>query len=52
MDPETFELYTILVLIGEYEKEEDTDRKQQLYTNIQKAIEKYRDIKENKANIK
>ena len=52
MDPETFELYTILVLIGEYEKEEDRDRKQQLYTNIQKAIEKYRTAKESKKHTK
>ncbi|MEE3343752.1 MAG: hypothetical protein VZS44_06660 [Bacilli bacterium] len=42
MDPQTFELYCILKLIDEYEEEQDQEKKKMLETQIQNAIEKYR----------
>ena len=42
MDPQTFELYCILKLIDEYEKEDNKDKKSLLENQIQSAIETYR----------
>ena len=42
MDPQTFELYCILMLINEYEKEQNQDKKKLLEAQIQAAIERYR----------
>lgn len=46
MDPQAFELYCILMLINEYEKEQNQDKKKLLETQIQSAIEKYRNPEE------
>ena len=46
MDSQTFELYCILMLIDEYEKEQNQDKKKLLETQIQSAIEKYRNSEE------
>lgn len=48
MDPQAFELYCILMLINEYEKEQNQDKKKLLETQIQSAIEKYRNPEEGK----
>ena len=42
MDPQAFELYCILMLINEYEKEQNQDKKKLLESQIQAAIERYR----------
>ena len=42
MDPQSFELYCILMLINEYEKEQDQSKKKLLEAQIQAAIERYR----------
>lgn len=42
MDPQSFELYCILMLISEYEKEQDEEKKKMLKSQIQMALEKYR----------
>ena len=47
MDPQTFELYCILKLIDEHEKEENKDKKNILDNQIQDAIEAYRNLKKN-----
>ena len=46
MDLRTFELYCILMLINEYEKEQNQDKKKLLEIQIQSAIEKYRNPEE------
>lgn len=46
MDPQTFELYCILMLIDEYEKEQDKAKKELLHSEIQMAISRYRIPKE------
>lgn len=42
MDPQAFELYCILMLINEYEKEQDKAKKELLHNEIQIAIKRYR----------
>ncbi len=42
MEPQAFELYCILMLINEYEKEQNQDKKKFLEVQIQAAIERYR----------
>ena len=49
MDPQAFELYCILMLINEYEKEQNRDKKKLLEVQIQTAIERYRNPEEVKA---
>ena len=46
MDPQSFELYCILMLINEYEKEQDQSKKKLLEAQIQAAIERYRNPEE------
>lgn len=46
MDPQTFELYCILMLIDEYEKEQDKSKKELLHSEIQMAINRYRNPEE------
>ena len=46
MDSQTFELYCILMLIDEYEKEQDKAKKELLYSEIQMAISRYRNPEE------
>ena len=46
MDPQSFELYCILMLINEYEKEQDQSKKKLLEAQIQAAIERYRNTEE------
>ena len=46
MDPQAFELYCILMLINEYEREQNQDKKKSLESQIQAAIEKYRNPEE------
>ena len=46
MDSETFELYCILMLINEYEKEQDEEKKRLLHNKIQMAISRYRNPEE------
>lgn len=46
MDPQAFELYCILMLIDEYEKEQDEEKKEMLKNQIQMAIERYRTLEE------
>lgn len=42
MDPQTFELYCILVLIDKYQKEKDENKKRMLQMEIDNALNKYR----------
>lgn len=42
MDPQSFELYSILMLIDEYLNEKDEVKKQLLQNEIQMALERYR----------
>ena len=42
MDPQSFELYCILMLIDEYEKEQNEEKKKILRNQIQMASERYR----------
>lgn len=49
MDPETFELYCILILIDKYEKEQDKAKKELLHNEIQMAISRYRNPEEKAA---
>ena len=46
MDPQTFELYCILMLIDEYEKEQDKTKKELLHSEIQMAINRHRNPEE------
>ena len=46
MESQTFELYCILMLIDEYEKEQDKDKKELLHNEIQMAISRYRNPEE------
>ena len=46
MDPRAFELYCILMLIDEYEKEQDKAKKDELHKQIQMAISKYNNPEE------
>lgn len=46
MDSEAFKLYCILMLIDEYEKEIDQNKKELLHNEIQIAINRYRSLKE------
>ena len=46
MDPQTFELYSILMLIDEYEKEQDEEKKEVLKNQIQMALNRYRNFEE------
>lgn len=46
MEPQTFELYCILMLIDEYEKEQDKTKKELLHSEIQMAISRYRNHEE------
>ena len=45
MDPQTFELYCILVLIDKYQKEKDENKKRMLQMEIDNALNKYRTYK-------
>ena len=52
MDSQTFELYCILMLIKEYEKEQDKDKKIILHNEIEMAIGRYRyPIEKPKTNV-
>ncbi len=42
MDPQSFELYCILMLIDQYVQEQDEDKKKYIDKSIQAALEKYR----------
>lgn len=46
MDQQSFELYSILMLIEEYEKERDEKKKKMLKIQIQTALNKYRSFEE------
>lgn len=46
MNSEAFELYCILLLIDEYEREQDKEKKEALHNAIQKALNRYRNTEE------
>ena len=52
MDPQSFEFYSILMLIEEYLNEEDETKKQLLQNEIQMALERYRTPKEESPSIR
>lgn len=52
MDPQSFELYSILMLIDEYLDEKDEVKKQLLQNEIQIALERYRTLKEESPSIR
>ncbi len=52
MDPQSFELYSILMLIDEYLNEKDEVKKQLLQNEIQMALERYRTPKVESPSIR
>lgn len=52
MDPQSFEFYSILMLIEEYLNEKDETKKQLLKNEIQMALERYRTPKEEAPSIR
>ncbi len=52
MNPQSFELYSILMLIDEYLNEKDEVKRQLLQNEIQMALERYRTSKEESPSIR